>query len=140
MNEDIVINPKQEEFIKLRAEGNSYDSISRQINISKPTLISWSKKFKIDLHNLSEIKRESVREQFAISKLNRLEVLSEQLKKARLQLKERDYSDIPTVQLLNIIIRIEERLANEESDGIIFKEEYEDSFLFSEMKTDAWKG
>ena len=38
-----------QEFIKLRARGLSFDKISKQINVSKPTLIRWSRKFSAEI-------------------------------------------------------------------------------------------
>lgn len=35
----------REEFIRLRAEGYSFAKISQQINVSKPTLIKWSRQY-----------------------------------------------------------------------------------------------
>ena len=37
---------KQQKFIELRAEGLSFDEIAKRVNISKPTLIKWSKELK----------------------------------------------------------------------------------------------
>jgi len=34
----------KEKFIELRAKGLSFDKISRELRISKQTLINWSKK------------------------------------------------------------------------------------------------
>lgn len=37
------------EFIRRRAEGYSFGEISKQINVSKPTLIKWSRKFREEI-------------------------------------------------------------------------------------------
>lgn len=139
-NKDISLSNKQESFIKLRAEGTSYDSISRLINVSKPTLIRWSKQFNIDLMNLSEIYKESLREQYAITKVNRIANLSEQYKKMHEELLKRDLSSIPTHQLLNSVLKIDERLSFESDDKIKFTLESNDIFQIDSTTKETWDG
>ena len=129
---------KQELFIELRAQGVTYENISRQLHVSKPTLISWSKKLHNDIFNLREIHRENLLEQFAISKKHRLELLSEQLNKVRNELENRDYSDVPTLALLNFALKIENRITRE-ADAVAFLEEY-DPFSIGNSKVDEWNG
>jgi len=42
----------QEEFIHLRAQGYSLAAISKQLNVSKPTLIKWHQEFEEKIDNL----------------------------------------------------------------------------------------
>ena len=46
------MNDKQNRFLTLRAEGKSYDAISQELKISKPTLIQWSKLFENEIKDL----------------------------------------------------------------------------------------
>ena len=49
----MAINKKKaEEFIKLRAEGYSFDNIAEKLKISKPTLIKWSKEYEFEINEL----------------------------------------------------------------------------------------
>lgn len=40
---------KQQQFIELRAKGNSFDNIVKKLKVSKGTLISWSKNFDLGI-------------------------------------------------------------------------------------------
>ena len=46
---------KQQKFIELRAEGHSFDEIAKRVQISKPTLIKWSKEFKEQIAEVSKL-------------------------------------------------------------------------------------
>ena len=39
-------------FISLRAKGNSFDSIAKEIEVSKPILIEWNKIYKEEIENI----------------------------------------------------------------------------------------
>ncbi len=111
MAETIDIKQK---FIALRAKGNSYDSISNEINVSKPTLIKWSGELEIELANYKTIELESLREQYLASKKHRLILQGEQLKAMREELGKRDYSDVPTYKLIELVAKLSDNLASDE--------------------------
>lgn len=57
-----AINPKQQKFILLRADGMSYDKIAKEINTTKSTLIQWSQLFEeeikeVKFHAFAELKK-----------------------------------------------------------------------------------
>src|SRR5690606_5675618 len=47
-------------FIELRATGLSLEKISKQIGVSKPTLIKWSASCKVEIENLRAISQEHI--------------------------------------------------------------------------------
>jgi hypothetical protein len=51
-----------DKFIELTAMGLSYDKISKQLKVSKSTLIEWSKVFEPGIRHLRNIKLEPLRE------------------------------------------------------------------------------
>ena len=73
---------KQEQFIQLRAlHGMSYDCISKEINVSKPTLISWAKEFEHQIKNLKNEQYECLIETYLCmmkTRLSELQNLSSQ--------------------------------------------------------------
>jgi transposase len=140
LGEQSAKQAKQERFMQLRANGMSYDAIAKVLKVSKPTLISWSRDLQIEIHNLREIQKESLREQFAISKRHRVEILSEQLKKARDELAKRDYGDVPTLQLLSAVLKIEQRIAQEEIDATAFEYEYVGVAVLPNSGIEKWNG
>ena len=41
----------QNQFVELRAKGNSYDNIAKTLGVSKSTLLSWSKDLSMAIEN-----------------------------------------------------------------------------------------
>jgi len=46
---------KKKDFIELRAKDWSFQRISEEISVSKPTLIKWDKEFKYEIETLKGI-------------------------------------------------------------------------------------
>ena len=141
MEDDISKNDKKERFIELRAKEYSFDYIAKELRTSKPTLIVWSKELKVDISNLRELSRDSLREQFAISRKHRLKLLSNQLNRLQEELSKRDLGDVTTPQLLAMTIKVESRIA-EIDDGITrLVEESEGLPMFGdEITIESWNG
>ena len=104
---------KKEIFIKLRAAGNSFDKIVAKLNVSKPTLIKWSRQLAADIRNMKAIRMDAIREEYLITKEDRLERLKHSLKKVTDTLGERDLSDIPTIKLIELEETLIKKLNNE---------------------------
>lgn len=75
------ITAKQMEFITLRAENISFDKISKQLKISKTTLIQWSKLYEDNIKELQFYAMVEVKKQFSHSIKSRYEILLKQLDK-----------------------------------------------------------
>ena len=78
------------QFINLRAKDESYDKISNKLNVSKQTLITWNKEFYNELQNLKAIELDSIRQQYKLSKVERMKILSELFQKLKKELYERN--------------------------------------------------
>jgi len=130
----MVDNEKKTKFIELRAKGYSYDRISNELNVSKPTLISWSKDFETEIANLKAIELESLREQFYCTKQKRIEILGKQLQSIADELEKRDFSNIPTDKLMELLMKILNQIKQEGEQTIFLEKEY-----FETMKS-KWEG
>ena len=113
---------KIEMFIEMRARGNSFDRIAKTINVSKSTLIAWSKQYKLDLQNYKNIKADALLDKYKMTKQHQLESLGEQLEKIRNEIKKRDLSDIPTSKLLDMEVKVLETINNNDCIKIGFTE------------------
>jgi transposase len=89
----------QNRFVCLRAEGWSFSRIAQELDVSKPTLIKWSRKFQFDIQNHRAILREQLREKWLSDCETRVNALGEQLKKVDAELANRNISDLTTRQL-----------------------------------------
>ena len=103
-----------DQFIALRASGKSYASISETLNISKPTLIDWGRKYQFLIQNLRAVEHEALIEQCTTSRQQRLESLGRDLKRAEEELAKRDLSTLPTSALFAIVTRLRNEVAREE--------------------------
>jgi len=49
-----------QKFIELRSQGWTYARLMAELNVSKPTLINWSRKFQFQIQNLRAIELEAL--------------------------------------------------------------------------------
>lgn len=103
---------KQQQFIELRAKGNSFDNIAKKLKVSKGTLISWSKNFDLEIKNQTSVEMDSLRNKLALTKKHQLESYGEQLSNIRNELSKRDLSDIKTEKLIEVEIKLLEAVNN----------------------------
>lgn len=112
-------NDKKDQFVELRAKGNSYDSIAKKIGVSKGTLISWSRDLKVEIQNYRNLEADALMEKYKMTKNSQLESLGAQLTKVREEVSKRDLSDIPTEKLVTMEIKLLETINNSEASSTI---------------------
>jgi len=95
----------KEKFICLRAQGFSFDRISKELGKSKQTLVNWSREFDEEITNLKGIELEALNEQYYLSKRRKIEVLGETLNKLKSELDKRDLTDVPTDKLMDLFLK-----------------------------------
>lgn len=101
---------KKEEFIKLRARGESFDIISKKLDISKPTLIKLNREL---LEKIKDQKTEFDRQfLFDIQRRtrSRIKILVSELDKAHNVLKRHNYEKMTTKELTMLIVKYEKEL------------------------------
>ena len=103
----------KQNFVELRAKGNSYDTISNKLSVSKPTLIQWSSELEYEISNYKAIEREALRENYLASKEHRIKILGSQLKMVREELKNRDLSEVSTNKLIEPSIKLSDALTKD---------------------------
>ena len=101
---------KQKEFIELRAKNWSFQRISDKIGVSKPTLIKWDKEFNYEIETLNSIELEGLYQEYQTTQRQRVEYLGEMHQKAITELQSRDLSDVKTDKLLEMTIKISDKL------------------------------
>lgn len=95
----------KERFIELRAQGLSFDTISKELGVSKQTLINWSKDFQEEIENLKTAHLEALQEKYRLSREKRLEMFAKKLEAIENELKKRDLSEVPTQKLLELYLK-----------------------------------
>ena len=89
-------------FIELRAQGWSYTRLITELNVTKPTLIAWSRKHQFQIQNLKAIELEALGEKWLAPVTDRVNTLGEQLRRVEGELSQRDPATLSTPQLYTL--------------------------------------
>lgn len=89
-------------FIELRAAGQPFARIATELNVSKPTLIAWSRKHQFQIQNLKAVELEALASRWIASVTDRVNALGQQLGKIEAELATRDVKDLTTAQLYTL--------------------------------------
>ena len=107
---------KKESFIILRAKGMSFQKISDDIGVSKPTLIKWSKDLREEISNFKKIEWEFFLEEHQMLKKQRFEQMALKYRSILTEIEKRDYSSIPTGKLFELLLKFERHLEKSNED------------------------
>lgn len=119
-------NDKKKEFIELRAKNWSFQRISEEIGVSKPTLIKWDKDFNYEIQTLNNIELQSLYDEYETTRTQRVKYLGEMHKKLIDELKSRDLSDVKTDKLLEMVIKTSDKLKEIKSEKMLIFRTKED--------------
>ena len=100
-------------FVQLRAQGLPFAKIAAELNVSKPTLIEWSRQHQFEIQNLRAVETEALAEQCLASREHRWEQLGKHLRQVEEELAKRDFSQISTPQLLGLATRLRAEVSRE---------------------------
>ncbi len=121
-------NKTKERFIELRAQGISYEKIATELEVSKQTLINWSKELFIEIGNLRVIQLETLLEKYALTKVNVIQIYGERLKALKEELEKREKNQQFTLsdkELYELVLKYSDKINNGLSDLRFKKEETE---------------
>ena len=93
---------KQKKFLILRADGLSFDKIVKELKVSKPTLIQWSRLFQDDIKDLQFQDMRDLKEQYQYNKRSQYEQLLKHLQKFDKAIEEADLTGATIKDLLLI--------------------------------------
>jgi hypothetical protein len=102
-----------DKFIAMRASDRTYTEIMTELNVSKPTLIAWSRKFQFEIQNLIAMQREALQRKWLQDTAARVNALGEQLRKAEAELAKRDVAELSTVRLFALVKDLRAQIARE---------------------------
>jgi hypothetical protein len=100
-------------FIQLRAANWTFDRISTELKVSKPTLIEWSRVHQFSIQNLRAIETEALAAKCFKSQQQRWEQIGAELRRVEEELAKRDLSDVPTSRLLGLSAKLRAEAARE---------------------------
>jgi hypothetical protein len=117
-----------DQFIALRSRGVAYASIASQLNVSRRTLISWSRKHADRLENETAIEREAMDLETKAADRGRAKQIADLHDRVLLELSERPLKDIPTDRLALLAWRLQ-RKAAPVPDKLTFTETFTDDHI-----------
>lgn len=131
-------NSTKNEFIELRAAGLTYETIAIKLNVSKRTLINWSKDFEHEIANLKALELESLQNKYYMNREKKITLFGEKFNEIVNELNKRDLSEVPTEKLFDLMMKYSDFLTKERVElTLIAKRE---DVLDFEQDTREWKG
>jgi transcriptional regulator with XRE-family HTH domain len=107
----------------LRAQGKSLASIAETVGVRRQTVANWLKEHQEEVENLKELALDELREACRMTKQTRIERLSARLEQITAELETRDFSDVPTVKLVELELKTRAELAKEFAEPHIRSEQ-----------------
>lgn len=101
------------EFIRLRAEGQSYDKIAEALHISKATCTAWEREFKADITRLQQEGLNELYTSYGMAKEARIRRIGGTLQQIETALQNADLSTMPPERLLDFKLKYAQALKEE---------------------------
>jgi predicted transcriptional regulator len=110
----LKLKPAQtEKLIRLRAENLSLSNIAKELHIAKDTVVKAVKYYEQEINEEMYNIAEELREKYKVTKQRKLESYMSQLEKMYDELESRDYKEVKTKDLIQMIQHIEEKIKEE---------------------------
>jgi len=107
---------EHKEFITLRANGETFDSIAQKLNKAKSTLITWSKIYETDINDMVFLSMQSLKEEFKHTQRQKYKQLLEHLAKVDKAISNIDLSKATIKDLILVRNDIQNSLDNLEKN------------------------
>ena len=101
------------EFVELRASGLSLAKIAERLSVSKTTLIAWEKELSNEIAEARFLEMQSLLETYKACKAERVKFLGKMYQRLTEELAKRDLSEVDSVKLLEMLLKVEQRLETE---------------------------
>lgn len=128
----------QDQFVELRAKGNSYDRIAKTLGVSKATLLKWSKDLSLEINNERSVAMDAIYDKHKLAKQHQMEMLGIQLGKVREELEKRDLSEVSTDKLVTMQLKLLDAI-NSNGVNVTFTTMVDD-WAMSLTKEEVWNG
>ena len=121
---------EHKEFITLRANGETFDSIAQKLNKAKSTLIAWSKLYETDINDMVFLSMQQLKEEYKHTQRQKYKQLLEHLAKVDKAISSIDLSKATIKDLILVRNDIQNSIDNLEKStkfkktNLIEKDEY----------------
>ena len=107
---------EHKEFITLRANGETFDSIAQKLNKAKSTLIQWSKIYETEINDMVFLSMQSLKEEYKHTQRQKYKQLLEHLAKVDKAITEIDLTKATIKDLILVRNDIQNSLDNMEKN------------------------
>ncbi len=111
--DDLGKEEQKSRFIHLRAKGNSFAKIAKELKVSKSTLSNWSQELEEQIAQAKALELEALQEEYYLLKEGRIRLLGDQIKAIQEELSSRDLSKVNTEKLLEFQLKYFSELKTE---------------------------
>lgn len=101
------------EFVRLRAEGQSYDKIAEALHISKATCTAWERELKADIARLQQEGLNELYTSYGMAKEARIRRIGDTLQRIDTALEEADLTTVAPERLLDFKLKYTQALREE---------------------------
>lgn len=91
------------QFIQLRAEGHSFNTIAKKLKKAKGTLLEWNKELAEEIANCKALYLETLYEKYFLLKENHLQLFGDILLRLQNELSKRNFESLSTDKLLELL-------------------------------------
>jgi len=102
---------KRQEFVELRAKGNTYKKISERLKVPIRTLFYWAKEYQKEIRFMKSAEREHYLASLKLDDFCQYKIISEELKKIDSALKRKEYEMYPLKDLLRWKYRLLDKIS-----------------------------
>jgi hypothetical protein len=128
----------QQRFIIMRSQGMTFARIAEELNISRGTLVNWSRKFIHEIQNLRVIELEALQEQLIATREKRVRHLGGFLSRVEEEINKRNFSEVSTCRLFGLAESLRHQIKNE-LGGLEFSGYYSDVPEGQQVAQVTWK-
>jgi hypothetical protein len=100
-------------FIFLRSQGWSFNRIAVDLNVSKPTLIKWSRLHQFEIQNIRATETEGIIEKVFKSQQERWQKLANELDRIEAEMAKRTLDTVSTGSLMQLAAKLRAEISRE---------------------------
>lgn len=86
----------------MRSQGVCLARIAEILEVSRGTIVQWSRKFHVEIQNLRAMELEALREHLRSSPENEARALAHELRRVEEEIRQRDLTQVPTPRLYSL--------------------------------------
>lgn len=107
---------EKSKFLELRIQGYSLSKISKELGISKTTLVKWNDNFYQEIANAKYDEMQTILDNYQISTKEKVQTVSRKLKEVYETIEGIDLTELPLKEILLLKENLEKELAKVKED------------------------